>query len=302
MSNHVLITGATGMIGKALIKKLLDKGHRVSVLSRQLKPIPGVQVYLWDVPKQQMDERALDGVDTIIHLAGASVADEKWTEKRKNEIVDSRVDSTALLYDTLSKHKNQVTAIISASAVGYYGDSGDEILTEETEPGYDFLARCCVEWENAVDKGKSLGLRITKFRTGVVLDNKEGALPTMAKPVKLFVGAALGTGKQWVPWIHLDDMVGMYIKALEDITFMGTYNGCAPYPVTNATLTKALGKVLHRPIWPISVPAKVLDLLLGEMSTIALSSNNTSAQKILNTGFSFKYIRLSEALSDIYRS
>lgn len=302
MSNRVLITGATGMIGKALIKVLLNKGYEIAVLSRHSRPIAGVAVYTWDVPAGKLDKRALDGVDTIIHLAGASVAEGRWTEKRKKEILASRIDSTALLYRTLNDAKNQVATFISASAVGYYGDCGDEVLTEDTEPGLDFLAKCCVEWEKSVDKGKALGLRIAKFRTGVVLDEKEGALPAMAKPVQLFVGAPLGNGKQWIPWIHLEDMVNMYVKALEDITIMGAFNACAPNPVTNVTLTKMLGKTLHRPVWPFSVPAKVLELLLGEMSVIALSSTNTSAQKILETGFSYKYTRLDDALSDIYSS
>lgn len=300
MRNHVLLTGATGMVGTALIKKLLQEGHLVSILSRHQKKISGVNVFLWDVQKAAIDERAFQGVTTIIHLAGEPIADGKWTEKRKKEIINSRVESTALLYQTLGKIKHDVSSFISASAVGYYGDCGDEILTEETPAGFGFLPECCVAWEKSVDRGKTLGLRIVKLRTGVVLSKKDGALPAMAQPVKFFAGAPLGTGKQWVPWIHLDDMVSMYMYALKDITIMGTFNACAPYPVTNATLTKALGTVLHRPIWPFSVPSKILELMLGEMSVVALSSTNTSAQKILDTGFSFKFNQLEAALSDIY--
>ena len=302
MRNHVLLTGATGMVGTALIKKLLQDGHQVSILSRHKKTIPGVEVFVWDVHKGLIEETAFTGVTTIIHLAGENIAEGKWTEQRKREIIDSRVESTTLLYQTLGKIKHDVKSFISASAVGYYGDCGDEILTEQTPSGFGFLPECCVAWEKSVDRGKTLGLRIVKFRTGVVLSKKEGALPAMALPVKLFAGAPLGTGKQWVPWIHLDDMVSMYLNAINDITIMGTFNACAPYPVTNATFTKALGKVLHRPIWPFAVPAKILELLLGEMSIVALSSTNTSAQKILNTGFSFKFNQLEPALSDIYSS
>ncbi|TDO19641.1 TIGR01777 family oxidoreductase [Pedobacter duraquae] len=300
MRNHVLLTGATGMVGTALIKKLLQEGHQVSILSRHQQKISGVNVFLWDVQKAAIDESAFQGVTTIIHLAGENIADGKWTEKRKKEIINSRVESTALLYQTLGKIKHDVSSFISASAVGYYGDCGDEILTEETPAGFGFLPECCVAWEKSVDRGKTLGLRIVKLRTGVVLSKKQGALPAMAQPIKFFAGAPLGTGTQWVPWIHLDDMVSMYMYALKDITIMGTFNACAPYPVTNATLTKALGTVLHRPIWPFSVPSKILELLLGEMSVVALSSTNTSAQKILNTGFSFKFNQLEAALSDIY--
>ena len=300
MGNHVLITGATGMIGKGLIRVLLEKGYEVSVLSRNAKPIPQVKVYSWDVHAGKIDEKAFDGVTAIIHLAGENIAAGKWTAERKKEIIDSRVDSTALLYRSLHKIKHEVTDFISASAVGFYGDCGDEILTEDTEAGFGFMADCCAAWENAVDQGKSLGLRIVKLRTGIVLDKNGGALPAMATPVKFLAGAPLGSGKQWIPWIHLDDMIGIYLKGLEDHTLMGTFNSCAPFPVTNETLTKALGRILHRPIWPFSVPAKVLDLLLGEMSAVVLSSTNTSAQKILNAGYAFKYTQLETALSDIY--
>lgn len=300
MNHKVLITGATGMIGKALTKALFNKGYQVSILSRTAKPLPNTQVFLWNVNNQTIDTACFNGVTTIIHLAGENIASSKWTEARKKEILSSRADATKLLYQGLASTPNQVKSIISASAVGFYGDRADEILQETSTVGTGFLAETCALWEASVDQGEKLGLRIVKFRTGVVLDKKEGGLPVMAKPVQFFVGAALGTGKQWVPWIHLEDLINMYIMALES-SLSGTFNACAPTPVTNKTLTKELAEVLGRPFWPIKVPAALIKTLMGEMSQIALNSNNTSAQKILDAGFKFKYNLLSDALKEIYQ-
>lgn len=300
MNEHILLTGATGMLGKELIKVLLEKGYRVSVLSRKPQNISQVKVFLWNVDQQEIDSSCIIGVDCIIHLAGENIAKEQWSEKRKKEIIDSRVLSARLLFKALSSQPNQVKTFISAAAVGIYGDRGDEILTEDSPAGSGFLAECCLEWENAIDEGKALGLRIVKLRTGVVLGKDDGALPEMSKPIKLFAGAPLGSGRQWIPWIHHRDMTQIYVHALENSSLTGTYNACAPFPATNKTLTKAIAKQLHRPVWPFSVPAKVMDLILGEMSQIVLNSNNTSAQKLLGAGFSFEYTHLEDALSDIY--
>lgn len=300
MEKHILLTGATGMLGKELIKDLLKKGYQVSVLSRKPQQIDQVKVFLWNVDQQEIDTDCIIGVDSIIHLAGENIAKERWSEKRKKEIIDSRVLSTRLLFKTISSQPNQVKTFISAAAVGIYGNRGDEILTENSPAGHGFLAECCLEWENAIDEGKDLGLRIVKLRTGVVLGKDDGALPEMSKPIRLFAGASLGSGKQWIPWIHHHDMTQIYIHALENPSLTGIYNACAPFPVTNKTLTQAIARQLHRPVWPFSVPAKVMDLILGEMSAIVLNSTNTSAQKLLSAGFIFKYTRLEDALSDIY--
>lgn len=302
MNQHILLTGATGMLGKELIKSLLETGYRVSILSRKPAQISNVKVFLWDVDKKQIDVRCLEGVDKIIHLAGENIAREKWTEKRKKAIIDSRVLSARLLFDTLSAQANQVKHFISAAAVGYYGDRDEEILTEESPAGKDFMADCCTQWELAADQFKTLGLRVLKIRTGVVLSKDDGALPQMSVPIKLFVGAPLGTGKQWIPWIHHRDMTQIYLHVIKDGSLEGTYNACAPFPVTNKTLTKALAKQLHRPVWPFAVPEAVMKAILGEMSAVVLNSTNTSAQKLLSTGFIFSYTQLEDALSDIYGS
>ena len=301
MSKHILITGGTGLIGKKLTKRLLDDGYTVSHLSRSPGTDANVATYLWDVNKGQIDEHCIDGVDTIIHLAGTGIADSRWTEKRKQDIIDSRVKSIQVIYNLLKTHANTVTTVISASGVGYYSDRGDDIMTETCAPAHDFMGKCCVEWENAVDEGEQLGLRVVKFRTGVVLSTKGGALPKLAAPVKLGVGAALGSGKQWMPWIHQRDVIDMYIFALKHEELTGVYNMAAPEPVTNKQLTKAIADVLKRPLWLPNVPAFALKMALGEMSIVVLGSTKTSAKKIKAAGFSFSYPDITAALKDLYK-
>ncbi|WP_432711679.1 TIGR01777 family oxidoreductase [Pedobacter sp.] len=301
MKKHILITGATGMIGTELLPALQQQGHTVSILTRKPTKLKDVQVFLWDVYQQKIDTQCLAKVDTIIHLAGENIATKKWTKERKQQLVDSRVLSAALLFKTLKEVPNQVTTFISASAVGYYGDCGDEILTEDDANGSGFLADCCEKWEAAVDEGKSLNLRVVKIRTGFILKKGEGGLAAMDKPIRFFAGAPLGTGLQWVPWIHIRDIVKIYLAATDDSNMKGAYNACAPYPVTNTTLTKGIAQVLHRPVWPFTVSETVLNALLGEMSTVALMSTNTSAQKLLDSGFTFNFTQLDAALKNIYQ-
>lgn len=300
MKKQILITGATGLVGKKLIAALQQDGHSITILARKNKPVKNVKVYLWDVYNQKIDPECMQGIDTVIHLAGEPIADKKWTKERKQQIIDSRVMSTKLLYKTIRETEAPVTTFISASAVGYYGDREDEILTEESSNGTGFMAHCCKLWENAVDEGKSLNLRIVKFRIGFILAKKDGALTSFDKPIRFFVGAPLGTGLQWIPWVHIDDIISMFKTATDDLAFRGVYNACAPFPVTNATLTRAIAKALRRPVWPLKVPEKVLEMILGKMSTVVTLSTNTSAQKLLDTGFIFKYTHLEDALADIY--
>lgn len=300
MNKQILITGATGMIGKKLIFTLQKAGHQVAILSRTPKKIKDVKVFLWDVSQGTIDHDAFKSIDTIVHLAGENIGGKLWSEKQKKEIIDSRIKSTALLYQAIQESKSPVKNFISASAVGYYGDCGDEILTEDTPSGFGFMAECCRLWEQAVDAGKVLGLRIVKLRIGVILAKDQGALASMDKPIRFFAGAPLGSGKQWVPWIHLHDIVQMFVQAVESPIMLGAYNACAPFPVTNKTLTKAIAKVLHRPIWPFNIPETMIRLLLGEMSNVVFISSNASAEKILETDFKFKYTQLDQALTDIY--
>ncbi|KLT66175.1 TIGR01777 family oxidoreductase [Pedobacter sp. BMA] len=300
MARKILITGATGLVGTQLKKKLLKQGYEVNTLSRKRSNDPNN--FIWDVYKGTIDSTCIEGVEAIIHLAGEPVAEKKWTDERKQQIIDSRVKSTQLIFNTLKSNPNhQIKSFISASAVGYYGDCGEEILTEESPAGFGFLAECCKLWENAVDEGKKLGLRIVKLRTGIVLSTKGGALPQLDQSVRLFVGSSLGTGKQWTPWLHIDDMVDMYIEAISNLKMEGAYNACAPFPQTNEALTRAIAKQLHRPFWPLKVPKKAIELIMGQRAEAVLMSSNTSAQKILDAGFKFKFTHLNDALADLYR-
>ena len=300
MPKHVLLTGGSGLIGKHLTQLLLDNGYEVSHLSRTPETMPGVKTYLWNVEKNEIDAACIIGVDTIIHLAGAGVAENRWTDKRKKEIVNSRTRSIWLIYDLLKKKNHLVKSVISASATGFYGDRDGQILTEFTTPGNDFLAEVCQKWEAAVDEGAELGLRIVKLRTGIVLDKNGGALPQMANPVKWGIGSPLGDGRQWMPWIHWQDVADMYFYAIINAKLKGVFNMAAPNPVTNQQFTQALAKQLHRPLWAPKVPVFLIKLLFGEMSIAILGSAKASSQKIEDAGFTFKYPELDKALKEIY--
>ncbi|GAC1304206.1 MAG: TIGR01777 family oxidoreductase [Mucilaginibacter sp.] len=298
-SKSILLTGGTGLIGRHLTEQLLAKGYMVSHLSRSPGKDSRVTTFLWDVAKGEINVHCLDGVDIIVHLAGANIAEKRWTEKRKKELIASRTGSIGLIYGLMDKTPNRITSVISASAIGYYSDRGDELMAETSPPANDFLAQCCVAWEAAVDAGKRPGLRIVKMRTGVVLD-KEGALAKMAIPIKFYIGSPIVDGRQWIPWIHWQDVIGMYLFAIENDKTEGVYNMVAPNPVTNKELTRAIANHLHKPLWAPNVPAGALKFLMGEMSTIVLGSTKVSAQKIEDAGYHFKFPVLEGALNDIY--
>ena len=300
MPKNVLLTGGSGLIGRHLTQLLLDNGYEVSHLSRTPENDSRVKTFLWNVKKNEIDAACITGVDTIVHLAGAGVAEKRWTDKRKKEIIESRTRSIWLIYDLLKKKNHLVKSVISASATGFYGDRDGQILTEHTTPGDDFLAEVCLKWEAAVDEGVELGLRIVKLRTGIVLDKNGGALPQMANPVKWGIGSPLGDGRQWMPWIHWQDVAYLYFYAITNTKLKGVYNMAAPNPVTNQQFTLVLAKQLHRPLWAPKVPAFLLKLLFGEMSIVILGSAKVSCQKIEETGFKFKYLDLAAALNEIY--
>ena len=302
MSKKILITGASGLVGSHLTEMLLQKGFQVVHVGRTKRA--GISpnaapTFVWDVNKQEFDAEALKGVDTIINLAGAGVADKRWTDSRKRELLESRTKSLALLYKTLSTTNHQVTAVISASAIGYYGFVGNDVFTEDSKPGTDFLATLTQQWEAEADKLASLNIRIVKLRIGIVLSEKGGALTEMAKPVRMFAGSPLGSGKQNLSWIHIDDLCAMFLKAATDENLRGAYNAVSGDWVSNEEMTKAIGKVLNRPVWPVHVPGFVLKLMLGEMANIVLQGSKVSADKIKQTGFEFKYTRLEEALGSL---
>lgn len=297
---NILITGATGLIGSRIVRNLQQKGHVIKILTRDPTRVKNAEAFGWDIDSGQIDRRCLDGIDTIIHLAGAGIADKRWTRKRKKEIVDSRVNSSRLLFSAIEETGAKIDTIISASGAGYYGNRGDEILTEESSNGTGFLAECCKQWEDAIDEGSKFCERIIKLRIGIVLTRHGGALVELEKPVNFFAGAALGSGKQWIPWIHLYDMISIFEKIVEDSSYNGVYNTSSPFPVTNSEFTRAMAKKLFRPVWPVNVPEFVLKSLLGEMSEVVLISDRLSAQKLLNAGFQFRYPALDNALTEIY--
>lgn len=287
---HVLITGGTGFIGQALQSYLQAAGHEVRILSRKSG---------WDVVNQTMDPSALDGIDAIVHLAGAGIADKRWTTARKKELIASRVDSTRLLSHALQTQKHQVKTFISASAIGYYGaDSGQKTCVETTESGADFLAECTRAWEDAVDE--ITGLRVVKLRIGLVMERAGGIFPVLALPIRMFAGFILGDGNQGQSWIHRDDLVRMFAQALTDERAEGVYNAVAPEPLTHAAMTQEIAGALHRPVWWPHVPAFMLQLILGEMACLVTGGNFVSSQKIQNElGFTFTYKRFSEAIKQL---
>lgn len=299
MNKKVLLTGASGLIGSHLTEMLLQRGYSVVHVGRT-KRAGKIPAFVWNVDKGEFDAEALHGVGTIINLAGAGIADKRWTESRRRELLESRTKSVALLYDALSKYKHEVTTVVSASAIGYYGFGfNDEIFTEQDKPGTDFLATLTQQWEAETDKLQALNIRVVKLRIGIVLSDKGGALPEMAKPVRWFVGSPLGKGTQYLSWIHSDDLCAMFIKAAEDDSLRGAYNAVSGHWVTNTEMTKAIGKKLGRLVWMPNVPGFVLKLMLGEMANLVLLGSKVSADKIKRTGFVFTYTELKQALGSI---
>ncbi|MBB6612858.1 TIGR01777 family protein [Pontibacter sp. Tf4] len=300
MPQKILITGGSGMIGTRLSEMLIDQGYEVAHLSRNPSKFSKYKTFRWNVKEGYIDENAITYADYIIHLAGAGVADQKWTEEYKREIMSSRVDSARLLYNCLQKSEHHVKGFTAVSGIGIYGDSGDQLVSEESIPADDFLAEVCKAWEASSWQIKDLGLRTVIFRLGVVLSTEGGALPQLARPVKMMAGAPLGSGKQYMSWIHIEDACRLLIKAIEDTSLEGVYNAVAPHPVTNKEFTKELAEVMHKPLVLPKVPEFALNLVLGQKSGVVLDSQRVSANKILQTGFTFEYNYLDEALESFY--
>ena len=312
---NVLITGGSGLIGTRLSEILLSRGFSVSHLGRkkvtkiQTRPTDSkektssIKTYHWDIERGMIDEEALLKADYLIHLAGAGIADENWSDARKKEIIESRTKSIGLITNKLKTIPHKIKSFISASGIGFYGaDTGDEQISEQHTAGMDFVADCCIQWEAAADEIQNLGIRTVILRTGIVLSEKGGALPKLTQPVRWGVGAALGTGKQWQSWIHLDDLCELYVKSLMDERMKGFYNAVAPNPVTNYDLTKLSAEVLKRPFWMPNVPAFALKLVFGEMADIVLGGNFILNKRIaLETDFSYQYMEVKEALKDLLK-
>ena len=279
-------------MGTALTDLLLQKGYHVSHLGRS-PSLGKVKCYRWSVTGNYIDPKALEGVDAIIHLAGAGVAEKRWSQSRKKEILESRTKSSELICETLKTQPNQVKVVVSATAVGYYGlSTSDEWYDETCESGNDFLASVCKAWEASTDPIQALGIRLVKIRVGVVLSNNGGALIQMAQPVKWGFGAALGSGKQWVSWIHITDLCQIFLKAIENETMIGIYNAVAPNPVTNKELNQTIAQALQRPLWLPPVPEFALRILLGEMSQIVLTGARVDCSKVKSAGMTLQMLTL----------
>jgi uncharacterized protein (TIGR01777 family) len=301
----ILITGGTGMVGQSLTNFLLAKGYYVIVLTRQQKQSSRAHFSFaqWDLNKGWIDPSAIAAADYIIHLAGEGVADKRWTTARKKAILDSRVNSSALLVKTLKENPNKVKAIVAASAIGWYGPDNEKSKQSgfvETDPvDSSFLGDTCQQWEESMHPIKLMGIRLVTIRIGIVFNKMGGALAEFMKPAKLGAAAILGDGQQMVSWIHQQDLNRLMLFALETEQVEGVYNAVAPDPVNNAILTKAIAKRFHTWAIPFHVPSFVLKIMLGEMSVEVLKSAKVSASKIITAGFSFDYATMDQALDDL---
>lgn len=293
---NILLTGGSGLVGSKLTERLIENGHEVRILTRE----ENVQhpFYNWD--KSKIDEKVFENLDGVIHLAGATISN-RWTKSYKKEIYSSRIDTADLLYQYTKKLAPNLKFFISASGSSYYGQlTSDQIFIEEESAGTDFLGKVCVDWEKAAYNFQDFGSRVVCLRTSLVLAKEGGALDMLKKPIKMYVGANLGDGKQWMPWIHIDDLVEMYVQSV-DKQLSGSYNAAVPENVNHSTFNKTLAEIMNKPFFMPNIPSFLMRLALGEMSDLILKGSRLSAEKIIKTGFVFKYPTLNKALNDLLK-
>ena len=292
----VLITGGSGLIGRRLSFLLKSRGYEVRILSRSNNPKNNYKTFVWNVSEQYINDSAFEGLTHIIHLAGAGIADKRWSEKRKKEIIASRVASTNLLYNSVKRLKTPLNSFISASATGYYGAVTSETIFEEKDkPAKDFLGKVCSLWEDSIFQFNEIKIRTVALRTGIVLSKDGGALKKMKTPII----TSLGNGKQYMPWIHIDDLCELYIKAIEDEQFKGAFNAVSPEHISNLSFSKKISKIFNYPFLALGAPSLILQIVFGEMSTIILNGSRISANKIKQAGFKFKFENLEKALKNL---
>jgi len=296
----ILITGGSGLIGKALSQKLLAEGHQVRILSRTPNPQSKIPAFFWDVEKQEIDEKAFDGIDHLVHLAGEGVADKRWTEKRKKEVIDSRVNSMKLITRVIKKKNILLKSVVGASATGIYGMvTSDKIFTETDKGPEDFLTHTCEVWERSYDEISGLSEKTVVIRISVVLSKQGGALKLLLPLFNMGLGSAVGKGSQYMPWIHIDDLISVIHHGLFDPDFKGVYNAVAPEHHTSNSFSAALAKALHKPFFAPNVPAFALRLLFGEMANVLLLGSRVSSKKLTDAGFVFQYPNLKQAFEKI---
>jgi uncharacterized protein len=299
----ILITGATGLIGRSLCRSLINEGHQVVALSRRsptAMDLAGVIAFQWEPVAEPPPAEAWEGVEVVIHLAGEPVAT-RWTEEQKRRIRDSRVKGAQNLVAGIRAARRPPKVFVSASAVGFYGDRGDEILNERSDPGSGFLSELCLDWETEALRARELGARVALVRVGVVLSASGGALEKMLLPFKLGLGGRLGDGRQWFPWIHIEDIAGIFLHALMSPAVDGPINGVAPGAVTNEEFTRELAATLNRPVF-FPIPKLALRVLMGEMSEVVTISERVVPQVALDTGYQFKYPNLRPALESLFKT
>ncbi len=295
----ILISGATGLVGKKLARKLYERGYKVEILVRSKLQKSDFKSYIWDYEKGFLEEGALDNTYIFIHLAGAPIS-KRWTESYKKEIYNSRIYSAQFIFEQMQEKRIHPEAVISSSAVGFYGQiTSQRIFSESDPPAEDFLGNVCADWEIKALQFEKLGSRVVCIRTSTVLSEKGGALEVLKKPIELNFGAILGNGQQYFPWIHLDDLVNIYFKAVEDASMNGAYNATAPDFVTNKVITEKIAYRLNKKIWLPNIPQFIIRAVLGEMSVLALEGSRISSRKIENSGFKFIYNNLDNALEDV---
>ena len=297
----ILIGGGTGFVGSFLCRRLRRDGHEVRILTRSPKRDAEFPMFRWDILNNEIDDQAFNGVDVIVNLTGAGIADKRWSEDRKLVIINSRTQSTRLLAETITRLQLKPDLYVSASAIGFYGDRGERLLTEQDESGEGFLSKSCVLWEEAAREIEALGHPTFINRTGIVLHPDHGALQKMLLPLNAFTSTYFGDGQQYYSWIHVEDLVDLYAYAIEH-RLTGIYNGTAPNPVRNKHFAEALPLAMDKRAIVISAPVPALKLALGEMSHTVLDSARCSAEKIQGAGFRFTYPELSQALGQLLRS
>jgi uncharacterized protein len=293
----VLIAGGSGLIGRKLTELLVDKGYEVSHLSRFENQEGPIKKYFWNPKLGIIDKDAFKNIDHLINLAGENIGEKRWNNYRKNEIIESRVNSIKLLFDTIQANNFKIKTIIAASAIGYYGADSYKINTEKSEPGIDFLGKLTQSWEKEINKFAVLPTRLVTLRIGLVLSKNGGALPKMVLPIKLFVGMPSAPGHQMISWIDIHDLCKLFIYALENTNIRGPYNAVSPNAVTNQSFTNTIGRLINRPIWPIKIPKIILKLILGEMQILVTGSSNVKPERLINeTNFEFMYPKIEDSM------
>jgi uncharacterized protein (TIGR01777 family) len=296
----VLIGGGTGLIGIHLSHLLKQKGYEVIHLSRKGDLKAFFPRYAWNPETGEIEKEAILKADYVINLAGAGIADKRWTKSRKRTIIESRVKSMHLLKTAFEKAGKTPRAFIAASATGFYGSRGDELLDENSDPGNGFLSESTQEWEKSTEALEQKDTRLVTIRIGIVLSSRGGALPKLVLPQKFWIGTYFSDGKDYYPWIHIDDLCNIFIKSIEDENMTGTFNGVAPNPMTNIQITKAIAQAKNKRVLMFPVPAFLLRLGMGEMADVILTSARVSAQKLQSNGFEFKYPEIIPALKDLF--